>query len=122
MQNLTADQIQSKIAELKLRDNEYAQKYGMSYESFMQNLNDIDFVLQVEAGITKTWEIDLIDWEFCHEGAQDWGRALAAMPDGVQVQSDAVWQEFIGRTAGSLAHDPIVREAQGEYEECERLL
>ena len=120
MQNLTAEQIRFKIVELNQRDTAYAQKYGMSYESFMQNLSAIDFVEKVEAEITKIWEIDLINWEFCHEGVQDWVRALAAMPDN--VQSDDTWQALITEMAGSLAHDPIVREVQGEYEEREELL
>lgn len=119
MQTLTADQIRSKITELKQRDTAYAQKYGMSYETFMQNLETIEFVKKVEAEITKTWELDLIEWEFCHEGAKDWARALAAK--SYSVQSDDEWQASIARMAGSLAHDPIEREAQGDYEEREEL-
>ncbi len=38
------------------------------------------------------------------------------------VQSEDEWQAFITRMAGSLAHDPIIREEQGEYEVREELL
>lgn len=120
MQNLTADQIRSKIVELNQQDEVYAQKYGMSYESFVQNLETIEFVRRVEAEITRIWELDQIDWEFCHEGAKDWARALAAMPDS--AHDDDSWQALIARTAGSLADDPIVREMQDEYEVREELL
>jgi len=120
MQDFTADQIRSKITELNQRDIAYAQKYGMRYESFIQNLEDIEFVEKIEAEISKIWEIDLIEWEFCHERAQDWIKVLSAKSES--VRSDDAWQASITRTAGSLAHDPIVREAQGEYEVREELL
>jgi len=79
MQRFVVEQITSKIAELKRRDGAYAKKYGMSYASFVQNLDDIGFVEKVEAEITKIWEVDLIDWEFCHKGVRDWTQKLQSV-------------------------------------------
>jgi hypothetical protein len=33
----------------------------------------------VEAKISKTWELDLADWEFCHKGIEDWTKKLQAI-------------------------------------------
>ena len=37
---------------------------------------DEEFIKSVEVKISKTWEVDLADWEFCHKGIEDWTRKL----------------------------------------------
>ena len=79
MQRYVVEQITTKISELKGRDATYAQKYGMSYTQFLNNLETVEFVEKVEAEISNIWEIDLADWEFCHEGVKDWTRKLQSV-------------------------------------------
>lgn len=47
----------------------------------------------------------------------------AALRQGLEVEAyrRMDWHEFIERTAGSLAHTPIQRWEQGDYEERESL-
>jgi hypothetical protein len=35
---------------------------------------DINYVIYVENNITKLWERDLNDWEFCHKGLEEWSQ------------------------------------------------
>jgi len=52
-------------------------KYGMEYSAFSKRMaEDEDFVKNVESKTSKTWELDLADWEFCHKGTEDWTRKL----------------------------------------------
>jgi len=71
------EQITAKIAELRARDGKYQVKYGMNYSSFVKCISeDEKFISQLEEKIEKTWEIDLADWEFCHQGIKDWKEQL----------------------------------------------
>ncbi len=77
VQRYTIDQITTKINELRRRDEEYQKKYEMDYPVFAKRSGeDEEFVKGVETKISKTWEADLADWEFCHEGIEDWTRKL----------------------------------------------
>ena len=71
------EQITTKITELRQREQCYQAKYGLDYPTFAQRTAaDDDFVKQIEATITKLWENDLVDWEFCYKGVQDWTHTL----------------------------------------------
>ena len=60
------------LAELCQRELMYRQRYGMDYPTFVaKSASDELFVIQVEATISKTWEGDLADWEYCYEGIQE---------------------------------------------------
>lgn len=77
LQRYTIEQITAKINELRRRDSMYHNQYGLDYPTFAQLIaEDDEFVRQVEANVSKTWEIDLADWEFCYEGIKDWTRKL----------------------------------------------
>lgn len=77
LQRYTIEQITAKIAELKLRDQAWRAKYGCDYETFVERMaSDEAFVTHVEQNISKTWELDLAEWEFCHKGTQDWTQHL----------------------------------------------
>ncbi len=80
LQRYTIDQITAKIAELRQRDQAWQAKYGCDYDTFVQQIaSDETFVTHVEETISKTWELDLAEWEFCHKGVQDWTRHLQAI-------------------------------------------
>lgn len=80
LQRYTIEQITAKMADLRHRDAAYQAKYGMSYPVFSQRAgSDETFVNTIESTISKTWEIDLADWEFCYQGVQDWTRKLQAI-------------------------------------------
>jgi len=71
------EQITTKVTDLRRRDQEFAGKYGCDYEAFKQRTaRDAQFVSEVEMRISKTWELDLAEWQFCPEGAQDWTERL----------------------------------------------
>jgi predicted RecB family endonuclease len=77
VQRYTIDQVTTRINELRRRDDEYNKKYGMDYSVFAKRSGEDDeFVKDVETKISKTWEADLADWEFCHEGIEDWTKKL----------------------------------------------
>jgi hypothetical protein len=77
VQRYTIEQITTKINELHRKDDEYQQKYGMEFSIFAKRTaKDEEFVKNVEANISKTWETDLADWEFCHKGVEDWTKKL----------------------------------------------
>ncbi|MCW5851618.1 MAG: hypothetical protein KIT87_16210 [Anaerolineae bacterium] len=77
LQRYTIDQITSRIARLRERDQAYQAKYGMDYPSFAQRTaQDEAFVRQVETKTNPLWENDLADWEFCVKGIEDWTRTL----------------------------------------------
>ena len=74
------EQITTKIIELRQREQIYQAKYGLDYQTFAQRTaEDEEFVTQIEATRTKLWEDDLLDWEFCYKGAQDWTHTLETM-------------------------------------------
>ena len=77
VQRYTIDQITTKINELRRKDEGYEKKYELGYVAFSKRAaEDEGFVKSVESKISKTWEVDLADWEFCHKGIQDWTSKL----------------------------------------------
>ena len=77
LQRYTIDQITTKINELRRRDDEYKARYGLEYPIFSKRMGeDQEFVQDVESKISKIWEVDLADWEFCHKGIEDWTKKL----------------------------------------------
>lgn len=77
LQRYTIDQVTTKIGELRRRDKEYKKKYEMDYPIFAKRSGEDEvFVKDVEARISKTWEADLADWEFCRQGIEDWTKKL----------------------------------------------
>ena len=80
LQRYAIEHVTAKMADLRRRDAVYQAKYGMSYPVFAKRAGvDEAFVSMVEDTISKTWEIDLADWEFCYQGVQDWMRKLQAI-------------------------------------------
>ncbi|HNN12945.1 MAG TPA: hypothetical protein PKL78_05265 [Anaerolineales bacterium] len=77
VQRYTIEQITNKITELRRKDEEFQKKYGLDYSAFAKHATeDEEFVKKVEANISKTWEADLLDWEFSHKGVEDWTKKL----------------------------------------------
>ena len=77
LQRYTIDQITTKINGLRQKDEEYQKKYGLDFSAFAKRAGeDEEFVKNVEAKISKTWEADLADWEFCCKGVEDWTKKL----------------------------------------------
>jgi len=59
------------------RNAKYRDKYGVEYPAFCVRISeDEEYVKYIESNISKTWEIDLADWEFCYKGIDDWTRKL----------------------------------------------
>ena len=77
VQRYTIEQITNRITELRRQDEEFQEKYGMEYSTFVKRTNgDEKFIKSLEAKVSKTWEADLADWEFCHRGIEDWTKKL----------------------------------------------
>lgn len=77
LQRYTIDQITTKINNLRRKNEEYKTKYGLEYSTFSRRTaEDEEFIKSVEATISKTWEVDLADWEFCFKGIDDWTKKL----------------------------------------------
>jgi hypothetical protein len=77
LQRYTIEQITTKVAELRQKDAAYQTKYGLDYPTFARRIAEEEtFVNQVEANVSKTWEFDLADWEFCYKGIEDWTQKL----------------------------------------------
>ena len=77
LQRYTIEQITTRVNELRRKDEGYQKKYGMEYSAFAERAGEAEeFVKNVEANISKTWEADLADWEFCHKGVEDWTKKL----------------------------------------------
>jgi hypothetical protein len=77
VQRYTIEQITTKINELKNKDTEFHKKYSLDYSTFAQRTGeDESFVNNIESEISKTWEADLAEWEFCHRGIEDWTKKL----------------------------------------------
>ncbi len=77
VQRYTIEQITNKITELRRKGEEFQKKYGMEYSAFVKRTSEDDeFVKSTESTISKTWEADLADWEFCHAGVEDWTQKL----------------------------------------------
>lgn len=77
VQRYAIEQITNKITELRRKDEEFQTKYGLDYSAFVKHSSENDeFVKTVETRISKTWEADLAEWEFCHRGIEDWTKKL----------------------------------------------
>ena len=77
VQRYTIEQITTKITELRRKEDEFQKKYGLEYSAFAKRTSeDYEFIKTVETNISKTWEVDLADWEFCHKGVEDWTKKL----------------------------------------------
>lgn len=77
VQRDTIEQVTNKITELHRKDEEFQKKYGLEYSTFIKRTSeDEEFVKTVEANVSRTWEADLLDWEFCHKGVEDWTKKL----------------------------------------------
>jgi hypothetical protein len=77
LQRYTIEQISDKINDLRRRNAEFQARYGLDYPTFSKRIAEEDtFVQHVEDKISKTWEIDLLDWEFCYKGMDDWKKKL----------------------------------------------
>jgi hypothetical protein len=77
VQRYAIEQITNKITELHRRDEEFQKKYGLDYSAFAKRSSeDEELVKTVETSVSKTWEADLADWEFCHRGVEDWTKKL----------------------------------------------
>lgn len=77
LQRYTIDQLTTKINELRHKDDEYEKKYGLEYSVFSRRMaDDEELVKNIESKVSKTWEVDLADWEFCHKGIEDWTKKL----------------------------------------------
>ncbi len=73
LQRYAIEQITTKIHELRRRNASYQARYGLNYLAFSQRMmEDEAYVQQIEANVSKTWELDLADWEFCFNGMADW--------------------------------------------------
>ena len=77
LQRYTVEKITDKISELRQKDHAYCAKYDMDYPDFAQRItHDEAFITHIEGHITKMWEVDLADWEFCYKGIKDWTQKL----------------------------------------------
>ena len=77
LQRYAVEQITTRITELRQRDRDFQAKYGCDYETFVERTaSDEKFVWEIEVTISKTWELDLAEWEFCHKGIEDWTQRL----------------------------------------------
>ncbi|RMH36622.1 MAG: hypothetical protein D6694_13750 [Gammaproteobacteria bacterium] len=71
------EQIAERIELLREKCLAYEAKYGCDFEVFQaRTAQDEGFVKQIETEVDKLWEQDLLDWEFCHKGIQDWTKTL----------------------------------------------
>jgi hypothetical protein len=77
VQRYTIEQITTKVNELKQKSEEFQKKYGLDYLTFVQRIGeDESFVDNIETNISKSWEADLAEWEFCYRGIEDWTKKL----------------------------------------------
>ena len=77
VQRYTIEQITNKITDFRRKAEGFQKKYGMEYSAFAKrSAGDEEFIKNVETSISKTWEADLADWEFCHKGIEDWTKKL----------------------------------------------
>ena len=70
----------ARLAELRQREAGYVARYGLDYITFAQRTaTDENYVHQIETQVSKVWEADLANWEFCHKGIQDWTRHMQTL-------------------------------------------
>jgi hypothetical protein len=80
LQRYLIDEIAAKIASLKKKEKLFQLKYGCDYKTFSQRTaEDEEYINQIESSISKLWESDLADWEFCEKGINDWTRKLQSI-------------------------------------------
>ena len=80
LQRYLIDEIAAKIAGLKKKEKLFQLKYGCDYKTFSQRIaEDEEYINQIESSISKLWESDLADWEFCEKGINDWTRKLQSI-------------------------------------------
>jgi hypothetical protein len=80
LRRYTIEQVTTKISELRQRDLVFQKKYGLDYETFVERIAvDEAFVSQIEETISKIWEVDLAEWEFCYKGVEDWTQHLRSI-------------------------------------------
>lgn len=73
LQRYSIELITSKVAELRETDAVFQNKYGCDYPTFSRRIaEDEKFLIKIEENVSKLWEIDGADWEFCHKGIEDW--------------------------------------------------
>lgn len=77
LQRYTIEQITSKVNELRKQNAKYQDRYGLDYIAFSQRIaDDEEYIEHIEANVSKTWEVDLADWEFSYKGINDWAKKL----------------------------------------------
>lgn len=77
LQRYTIEQITSKVNELRQKNAAYQERYGADYPAFSQRIAEEEgYVEHIETNVSKTWEIDLAEWEFCYKGIDDRTRKL----------------------------------------------
>ncbi|MCP4345391.1 MAG: hypothetical protein GY795_07680 [Desulfobacterales bacterium] len=77
LQRYLIELITGRIAELRKKETDFQNKYGCDYPTFSRRTaEDEEFVVQVEKNLSKLWELDQAEWEFCHKGIEDWTKKL----------------------------------------------
>jgi hypothetical protein len=80
LQRYLIDEIAAKITGLKKKEKLFRLKYGCDYKTFSQRIaEDEEYINQIESSISKLWESDLADWEFCEKGINDWTKKLQSI-------------------------------------------
>jgi len=77
LQRYLIEMITAKIAEFKEKDIAFKARYGCDYATFSTHISaDEKFVSNIEKDVSKLWEFDYAEWEFCHKGIDDWTKKL----------------------------------------------
>ncbi|CAK8718804.1 MAG: hypothetical protein CDV28_14716 [Candidatus Electronema aureum] len=80
LQRYLIDEIAAKIAGLKKKEKLFSLKYSCDYKTFSQRTaEDEEYINQIESSISKLWESDLANWEFCEKGINDWTKKLQSI-------------------------------------------
>ncbi len=80
LQRYLIEVITGKIAELREKEAGFQTKYGCDYPTFSRcAAEDEDFVAEIEKNVSKLWEIDQAEWEFCNKGIDDWIKKLQSI-------------------------------------------
>lgn len=80
LQRYLIEVITGKIAELREKEAGFQTKYGCDYPTFSRcAAEDEDFVAETEKNVSKLWEIDQAEWEFCNKGIDDWIKKLQSI-------------------------------------------
>ena len=91
LQRYLIDQVATRIAGLRNKDNAFQSKYGCDYNTFSLRISEDDqYVNHIENNINKLWETDLADWEFCYKGIGDWTKQKRDIKSAKDYWSD--WQ------------------------------